>query len=94
MAGASVEMKRLGRNPRRLTAERGMALSHLADRAGLGRSTLWRLLAGSGDVRVSTLAVLAAALEVQMSELLADVPDSERPGRRGYRSRRKCSRAR
>jgi transcriptional regulator with XRE-family HTH domain len=91
---ASAVMKRLARNLRRLASERGIALAHLADRAGIARSTLGRLLDGSGDVRVSTLAVLAAALGVQLCELLADVADPKPPGRRVCRSRREHSRAR
>lgn len=63
-------------NIRRLAASRGIALAHLADRAGIGRTTLWRLLdvneQGGSDPRLWTLIALASALGVDISELLTD----------------------
>lgn len=67
---------RVSRNVRRLAAERGIALAHLADRAGIGRTTLWRLLdvneRGPSDPRLSTVNALAQALGVDVFDLLAD----------------------
>ncbi len=58
----------ISRNVRRLAGERGIALAHLADRAGIGRTTMWRLLdvneRGPSDPRLSTVEALAGALEV------------------------------
>lgn len=63
-------------NLRRLAAKRGIALAHLADRAGVGRTTLWRLLdvheRGPSDPRLSTLEQLATALSVTVIELCTD----------------------
>lgn len=74
-------------NLRRLAKRRGMALAHLADRAGIGRTTLWRLLdvggRGPTDSRLSTLAALAAVLGVSVAELLSiDPNDHGDTGRR------------
>lgn len=66
-------------NVRRLAKRRGLALAHLADRAGVGRTTLWRLLdagdRGPSDPRLSTLAALAAVLEADISELFEPLAD-------------------
>lgn len=63
-------------NVSRLAAERGMARAHLADHAGIGRTTMWRLLdvndQGRSDPRLSTVAALARALEVSPVELLTE----------------------
>lgn len=67
---------RVSRNVRRLAGERGIALAHLADRAGIGRTTMWRLLdvndRGPSDPRLSTITALAAALEVDIYDLLTE----------------------
>lgn len=64
-------------NVRRLAAERRIPLAHLADRAGIGRTTMWRLLdvneRGPSDPRFSTLAALAEALEVEVQALMVRV---------------------
>ena len=66
----------ISRNVRHLAGERGIALAHLADRAGIGRTTMWRLLdvneRGPSDPRLSTIAALAVALDVEVVDLLAD----------------------
>jgi transcriptional regulator with XRE-family HTH domain len=63
-------------NIRRLAKSRRIALAHLADRAGIGRTTLWRLLdtnaKGPSDPRLSTLVALAAVLGVEVAELLVE----------------------
>lgn len=65
-------------NVRRLAAERDLALAHLADYAGIGRTTIWRLLdandRGPSDPRLSTLTALAVALEVDITDLLRPDP--------------------
>lgn len=66
----------VGANLRRLAKRKGIALAHLADRAGIGRTTLWRLLDTSGhgpsDPRLSTLAALASVLHVDVTELFGE----------------------
>ncbi len=49
---------------------RGLALSRLADEAGIGRATLWAIIAGRSAVTCDTLAKLAAALGVDPAELV------------------------
>ncbi len=65
-------------NVRRLAEARGLTLAHLADRAGIGRTTMWRLLdvnkKGPTDPRLSTVAALARTLEVPIVELLEEPP--------------------
>jgi len=66
----------VSQNVRRLAAARGLALAHLADRAGIGRTTLWRLLdvndKGPSDPRLSTLEALATELGVDVTDLLRE----------------------
>ena len=67
-------VRHISRNVRRLAAERGIPLAHLADRAGIGRTTMWRLLdvneTGPSDPRISTIQALATALDVRTVELM------------------------
>ncbi len=69
-------VRTISANVRRLAAERGIALAHLADRAGIGRTTMWRLLdvneRGPSDPRLSTIVALACALDVEVIVLLAE----------------------
>lgn len=68
---------------------KGLALSHLADRAGIARSYLWLLLDGAGSVTLATVQRLADVLGVEPLELLtggattsarvAAEPKAERP---------------
>jgi transcriptional regulator with XRE-family HTH domain len=59
---------------RELAGERGMALSHLADRAGVGRTQLGYVLRGRKSPTLSWLVKIAAALDVDISELLREPP--------------------
>lgn len=60
----------LGRNVRRLAAERGKSLDAVADFAGIARRTLYNTLAGSHDPTLRSLIRIASALEVEPWELL------------------------
>jgi transcriptional regulator with XRE-family HTH domain len=71
--------RRLARNLRALARARRVPLSHLADRAGVGRTQLWDLMAGRRSVTLRWLERVARALEVDPADLLA--PDQAR--RRG-----------
>lgn len=54
------------------TAEaRGIALSHLPDRAVVSRSHFWDVLAGRKSPTLAWLAKVAAALDVDAGELVA-----------------------
>jgi transcriptional regulator with XRE-family HTH domain len=69
----------LARRLRELAAERGLALTHLADRAGVGRSHMWRLLNGEAAATLDVVDKIAAALDVPALDLLDDAP--KRSGR-------------
>ena len=73
--------KGIAANVRQLATAQDVALAHVADRAGIGRTTLWKLLDASGtkgsDPRLSTIVKLAAVLEVTPADLL------EAPAARG-----------
>lgn len=60
----------LARRLREVADERGAALTHVADRAGIGRSHLWRLLNGEAAATLDVVDKLAAALDVASIELL------------------------
>lgn len=71
-----MRVKTVSQNVRDLAKKRGVHLAHLADRAGIGRTTLWRLLdvndRGGSDPRLSTLEALAAELGVDVIDLLRE----------------------
>ncbi len=69
----------LARRLRDVAAERGIALTHVADRAGIGRSHLWRLLNGEAAATLDVVDKIAAALDVASVDLLTDAP--KRSGR-------------
>ncbi|MEZ4435422.1 MAG: helix-turn-helix transcriptional regulator [bacterium] len=71
---------------RRLAKERDLSLVHVADFAGIGRTTLFRLinLSTPCDPRLSTLAAVAAVLDVEPAALVA-LPNCE-PAHSGRRS--------
>lgn len=66
---------------RALAARKGIALAHLADRAGIGRTTMWRLLdvnqRGPSDPRVSTILGLAGELGVGLDVIFAPATEAE-----------------
>lgn len=74
MNDAPEPSRSLADNIQRLAKRRGIALAHLADRAGIGRTTLWRLLdvngRGASDPRLSTMTALAVELGVHPADLL------------------------
>jgi transcriptional regulator with XRE-family HTH domain len=49
-----------------------VALTHVADRAGVGRSHLWRLLNGEAAATLDVVDKLAVALEVSALDLLTE----------------------
>jgi transcriptional regulator with XRE-family HTH domain len=62
-----------GDSLRRARQRRALTMRELADAAGVGLQTIWRLENGATpDVRMSTLRKLALALGVEPAELLAD----------------------
>jgi transcriptional regulator with XRE-family HTH domain len=59
---------------RELSEERGIAISHLPDRAGVARSHFWDVLAGRKSPTLNWLERIAAALEVDVGELILTAP--------------------
>lgn len=62
--------ERLAANIRRLAEERSIALTHLPDRAGVGRSHFWGVLAGRHAPSLKWITKVATALDVDPVELL------------------------
>lgn len=82
----------LARRLREVAKRKGLALSHVADRAGLARSYMWRLLDGSSSATLDALQRLADALEVEPISLLAPaVPASPVLPRLKERAKRQAS---
>src|SRR3954464_12601486 len=69
--GAPLEV--IARSLRRERTRAGLSLSEVAKRAGVAKSTLSQLEAGSGNPSIETLWALAVALDVPFSPL-ADPP--------------------
>lgn len=68
---------RARRRIRELRGEQGLTLEALAERTGIGVSTLSRLESGERRLSVDHLAVIAGALGVGASDLLAPVPGTD-----------------
>jgi transcriptional regulator with XRE-family HTH domain len=62
----------LGRRLRTIAQAKGLPLSHVADRAGVARSYLWRLLAGGSSATLAAVQRLAEVLDVAPLALLSD----------------------
>lgn len=56
---------------RTLAAERGIVLTHLPDRCGVGAGHFWRVMGGTASPTVAWLERVAETLEVSVSELVA-----------------------
>ena len=67
---------------RSLADQRGILITHLPDRAGVGAGHFWRVLNGTSSPTVAWLESIAAVLEVEVADLVAMPPkESERsPG--------------
>ncbi|GAA1898994.1 helix-turn-helix domain-containing protein [Streptantibioticus ferralitis] len=66
----------LAANLKRVRAQRGLSLSELARRSGIGKATLSQLESGSGNPTIETVFSLSRVLEVPIADLL----DSQPPG--------------
>ncbi len=62
----------LGVNVRALRGERGLSLSEVARRSGVAKSALSQLESGLGNPTIQTVFSLANALQVPVSDLLAE----------------------
>ncbi|MEV0969358.1 XRE family transcriptional regulator [Microtetraspora glauca] len=63
----------VGQRIRRLRAQRGLSLSELALRAGVGKATLSGLEAGTRNPTVETLYAITAQLDVPLAAVLTDM---------------------
>jgi transcriptional regulator with XRE-family HTH domain len=73
--------RRVAARIRELAADRSLALSHLADRAGVGRTHLGYVMSGKRSPTLSWLVKIASALDVDPIELLRE------PRRVAFRAR-------
>jgi transcriptional regulator with XRE-family HTH domain len=55
---------------RELAEERRISVTHLPDRAGVGRSHFWGVMGGRSSPTLEWLARVAAALEVDVGDLV------------------------
>ncbi len=71
----------LARRLREIAAEREIPLSHVADRAGIARSYLWRLLSAESSATLDALQRLAVVLDVPPLTLVSDAAEAARVAR-------------
>jgi transcriptional regulator with XRE-family HTH domain len=72
--------ERLAERIRTLAVLRGIPLSHVADRATVGRAHLYDILAGRASPSLTWIVKIAAVLEVEPWELLAPTVDGKPSG--------------
>lgn len=63
---------------RKLADERGIPITHLPERARVGRSHFFGVMAGSSSPTLTWLARIAAALEVDVEDLVAASPPPDK----------------
>jgi hypothetical protein len=62
---------------REVAEKRQIPVTHLPDRAGVGRSHFWEVMAGRASPTLAWLARIAVALDVDVEELVAASPPSD-----------------
>ena len=67
----------MGRRVRALRVERGLSLSELARRAGIGKGSLSEIEAGRRNPTIETLYALCGPMSVPMTALVGDGPASQ-----------------
>jgi transcriptional regulator with XRE-family HTH domain len=74
--------QRVAKRIRTIARERRIPVTHLPDRAAVGRSHFWEVMAGRSSPTLEWLARVAAALDVDPGELVVAVrAPSARPAR-------------
>ena len=63
----------IGKNLSRLRTEKKLSMQALANLADIEKSQIVRIEAGKVDARISTIAVLSATLDVDISELFRKI---------------------
>ena len=74
--GAAALQRTLGSHVRRLRKARGLSQAALATAAGVSVGNLSMIESGRGNPRATTLAAIAAALEVNPTSLLVEEPSA------------------
>lgn len=59
---------------RSLAVRRGVPITHLPDRAGVGSGHFWRVLNGTASPTVAWLERIASVLEVEVADLVVAPP--------------------
>lgn len=72
---------------REIAERRKLPVTHLPDRAGVGRSHFWDVIAGRSSPTLAWLVRVAAALDVDVAELLAPPEQAGEPKRLRARQR-------
>lgn len=72
-------VKRIGYRIRRMRDLAGLTQAELATKAGLSRSFLTRVEAGTAEASLSSLANIASALDVSVAQIVGDATISPRP---------------
>ncbi|HEX2314453.1 MAG TPA: XRE family transcriptional regulator [Thermomonospora sp.] len=80
--GGAAELSAVGRRLRDLREARGLSLSELARRAGVGKATLSGLEGGTRNATLETLWAVTAQLDVPLAAILAP-PSGDAPVVRG-----------
>ncbi|TRW80302.1 helix-turn-helix transcriptional regulator [Mycolicibacterium sp. 018/SC-01/001] len=76
----------VGRRLRELRSERGLTLSELARRAGVGKGSLSEIEAGKRNPTIETLYALCAPLEVPLTALVGEAPGARSAADGGMRT--------
>lgn len=76
----------VGRRLRELRSERGLTLSELARRAGVGKGSLSEIEAGKRNPTVETLYALCAPLDVPLTALVGETPGAHSAADGGMRA--------
>jgi transcriptional regulator with XRE-family HTH domain len=77
----------LAKRVREIAAAKGIAVSHVADRAGVSRSMLWELFSHKASPSLATIQRLSDALELEDPlELLRPDPSAPPKKKRAKRS--------
>lgn len=73
----ATELRRLSRWVRHFARARGLSINAVIRRADLSQTSVYAALRGESNPTLSTLSALAAVLGVEVSQLLAPIPDED-----------------
>ncbi|AMT69938.1 helix-turn-helix domain-containing protein [Mycobacteroides immunogenum] len=81
-----MDAKDIGRRLRELRNERGLSLSELARRAGVGKGSISEIESGARNPTVETLYALCEPLDVPLTALVGEHPGTHSAARGGMRT--------